>query len=57
MKSRGRGAVRVNGAPPRQALHAWRIRLRHPRTDTPLTLTAPLPGDFIATARQALRES
>ncbi|HEX2514514.1 MAG TPA: RluA family pseudouridine synthase [Chloroflexota bacterium] len=44
------------GPPPRQALHAWRARLRHPRGGAPLTLTAPLPRDFIATAREALRD-
>ena len=44
------------GPPPRQALHAWRARLRHPRSGAPLTLTAPLPRDFIATAREALRD-
>jgi 23S rRNA pseudouridine1911/1915/1917 synthase len=42
------------GAYPRQALHAWRARLLHPRSGAPLTLTAPLPGDFIAMAREAL---
>jgi 23S rRNA pseudouridine1911/1915/1917 synthase len=37
----------------RQALHAWRIRLRHPATGEPLTLAAPLPADFRAAARLA----
>ncbi len=31
---------------PRQALHAWKICLRHPGTGEPLELTAPLPGDL-----------
>jgi 23S rRNA-/tRNA-specific pseudouridylate synthase len=39
----------------RQALHAWRIRLRHPATGESLTLTAPLPADLRAAARLALR--
>ena len=30
----------------RQALHAWRLRLRHPRTGVSLVLTAPLPDDL-----------
>ena len=30
----------------RQALHAWRITLLHPRTREPLVLEAPLPQDF-----------
>lgn len=33
-------------APPRMMLHAYRLRLGHPRTGKPLTLTAPLPKDF-----------
>ncbi len=31
---------------PRQLLHAWRLRLRHPVTGEPLTFQAPLPDDF-----------
>jgi 23S rRNA pseudouridine1911/1915/1917 synthase len=47
------------GGPPwpgltRQALHAWRIGLRHPATGESLILTAPLPADFRAAARLAL---
>ena len=38
----------------RQALHAWRTRLRHPHTGAPLAITAPLPPDFQAAARYAL---
>jgi tRNA pseudouridine65 synthase len=30
----------------RLALHAWQLRLRHPRTGQPLHLHAPLPADF-----------
>jgi len=43
-------------APPlgRQALHAWRVQLRHPITQRPLELTAPLPEDFQHAARAAL---
>jgi 23S rRNA pseudouridine1911/1915/1917 synthase len=52
---RGRGPA--PRASQRQALHAWRARLLHPRSGTPLTLTAPLPGDFIALAREALGAS
>jgi 23S rRNA pseudouridine1911/1915/1917 synthase len=42
---------RVYGLPtgetsPRQALHAWRIRLPHPVTRQPLTFDAPLPADL-----------
>ena len=33
--------------PPRQMLHAYRLTLRHPATDVPLTATAPLPPDFL----------
>jgi RluA family pseudouridine synthase len=31
---------------PRQALHAWQLRVHHPGTGAPLTLTAPLPPDL-----------
>jgi 23S rRNA pseudouridine1911/1915/1917 synthase len=43
-------------APPlgRQALHAWRLRLRHPITGESLTITAPLPADLREAARAAL---
>jgi 23S rRNA pseudouridine1911/1915/1917 synthase len=30
----------------RQALHAYRLRLRHPRRGTILELEAPLPAEF-----------
>ena len=33
---------------PRQALHAWRLRLRHPRTGQDLAVEAPLPADMRA---------
>jgi 23S rRNA pseudouridine1911/1915/1917 synthase len=32
----------------RQALHAWRVRLRHPGTEAPLEIRAPLPDDMRA---------
>jgi len=31
---------------PRQALHAWRLSLRHPITNAPLEIVAPLPDDM-----------
>lgn len=37
-----RSAVRFS----RQALHAWRLRLRHPIDDSPLEFTAPPPEDL-----------
>jgi 23S rRNA pseudouridine1911/1915/1917 synthase len=33
---------------PRQALHAWRVRLPHPGTRQPLSFEAPLPADLHA---------
>ena len=33
---------------PRQALHAWRFRCRHPRTGAPLSIEAPPPADLQA---------
>ena len=33
---------------PRQALHAWRLELPHPRTGERLALEAPLPPDLAA---------
>lgn len=33
---------------PRLALHAATLRVRHPSTDTPLTLVAPLAEDVLA---------
>jgi 23S rRNA pseudouridine1911/1915/1917 synthase len=35
----------------RQALHAWKLSLPHPRTGRVLGLEAPLPGDFSAALR------
>jgi len=38
---------------PRQALHAWRVALRHPHSGAPLRIDAPLPvdlGDFLTAA-------
>jgi 23S rRNA pseudouridine1911/1915/1917 synthase len=40
------GADRAALALPRQALHAWRLALRHPVTAEPLNLEAPLPPDL-----------
>ena len=42
----------------RQALHAWRLRFRHPSTGLPVTVTAEPPPDFaqlLATLRQRRR--
>jgi 23S rRNA pseudouridine1911/1915/1917 synthase len=39
----------------RQALHAWRMRLRHPISGERVTLLAPLPEDFRTAARRLLR--
>lgn len=35
---------------PRQALHAWRIAFRQPRTGRELVIEAPLPDDMVALA-------
>lgn len=35
---------------PRQALHAWRVTFRHPRTGRELSIEAPLPADMKALA-------
>lgn len=40
---------------PRQALHALRLRLLHPRTNTSLAVEAPLPPEFVRTL-EALRK-
>ena len=37
---------------PRQALHAWRLRFRHPRTAKEMLLEAPLPADMRALASE-----
>jgi 23S rRNA pseudouridine1911/1915/1917 synthase len=44
----------VQAALGRQALHAWRLALAHPRTGKPLSFEAPVPEDF-ARALEALR--
>ena len=31
---------------PRQALHAWRLGIRHPATGVAMTFTAPVPADI-----------
>jgi 23S rRNA pseudouridine1911/1915/1917 synthase len=36
---------------PRQALHAWRIGLRHPATGEAMTFTAPVPADMVGLLR------
>lgn len=38
---------------PRQALHAWRLRLEHPVLGRPLELVAPLPDDIAGLLRAA----
>jgi 23S rRNA pseudouridine1911/1915/1917 synthase len=44
----------LEGAPdapvdfPRQALHAWRLTVRHPRTGRPIVFEAPFPNDLEA---------
>jgi 23S rRNA pseudouridine1911/1915/1917 synthase len=37
---------------PRQALHAWKMSLRHPRTHEMLVLEAPMPDDLRALTRE-----
>ncbi len=37
----------------RQALHAWRLRIRHPATGAGLTFEAPPPADFTAAVERA----
>ena len=37
---------------PRQALHAWRLRFKHPRTSKEVSLEAPIPGDIRALAHE-----
>jgi 23S rRNA pseudouridine1911/1915/1917 synthase len=39
---------------PGQALHAWRLRFRHPSTGEPLSFEAEPPAAYVA-AREALR--
>ena len=34
------------GEPPRPMLHAWRLRLRHPRTGAEMSFEADPPDDF-----------
>ena len=41
-------------AAPRPMLHAWRLRLRHPRTGAEMSFEAPPPADFTA-FRDSLR--
>jgi 23S rRNA pseudouridine1911/1915/1917 synthase len=37
---------------PRQALHAWRLRFKHPVSGTEMTLEAPMPADMRALAHE-----
>src|SRR5207248_10388573 len=37
---------RKPGEPPRPMLHAWRLRLRHPRTGEEMSFEAAPPEDF-----------
>lgn len=49
--SRLAGAPKLAGLKPlvhRQLLHAWRLEVRHPRSDERLSWEAPLPEDFRA---------
>jgi 23S rRNA pseudouridine955/2504/2580 synthase/23S rRNA pseudouridine1911/1915/1917 synthase len=48
-----RTALRLN----RQALHAARLRMRHPRTRQWLDVEAPMPGDMAALARPVLAQN
>jgi 23S rRNA pseudouridine1911/1915/1917 synthase len=53
----GAGRIReIQRALGRQALHAWRLAFRHPRTQERMTFEAPVPDDF-ARALAALRAS
>ena len=38
--------LRVRLGMERQALHAWRLSIRHPSRETPLELEAPMPADM-----------
>jgi 23S rRNA pseudouridine1911/1915/1917 synthase len=57
----GRGTLATGPAPPddvlisRQALHAFRLEVRHPATDRPLVFQADLPADMQRTL-ETLRE-
>lgn len=41
------GTAGIDHPPPRQLLHAYRIRFRHPAINTACEFTAPVPADFI----------
>lgn len=49
------GPNRVNDLFPRQLLHAWKLRFRHPDSGEEMTVEAPLPVDF-STILNSLRE-
>jgi 23S rRNA pseudouridine1911/1915/1917 synthase len=40
---------------PRQALHAWRLKFRHPVDDRPLEFEAPPPPDFVKLLKRLRR--
>ena len=40
--------LRIVCEPDRPMLHAYRLRLRHPRTGEPMTFESPPPADFAA---------
>ncbi len=44
--SRDRVLAAAIGAPCRQALHSWRLRMAHSRSDSRLEVVAPLPDDL-----------
>lgn len=52
----GHPARRAAGALGRQALHAFRLRLAHPRTGEPMSFEAPVPRDLEA-ALETLRNA
>ena len=42
----GTDTVEIARAFPRQALHAWRLSLRHPTGGKTMSIVAPLPADM-----------
>jgi 23S rRNA pseudouridine1911/1915/1917 synthase len=42
---------------PRQALHAWRLTVKHPSTGTALTFESPVPDDFKALLERLKRRA
>ena len=49
-KTYGKSALdkKLNPVPPRQMLHAWRLKLRHPVTNKEMSFEAPIPSDLQA---------